>query len=49
VAQLEPAPDGSGQVLVVTMYIFNSASNSNESGELVYYQPTQSPYAPPYM
>jgi hypothetical protein len=41
-AQLEPAPAGAGQLLVITMYIFNSPATSTESGELVYYryQPT---------
>jgi hypothetical protein len=38
VAQTEPAPDGHGQVLVVTMFLF-AAYTSGESGELVYYQP----------
>ena len=38
VAQVEPAPQGSGQVLVVTMFLFN-AHGSSAPGELVYYQP----------
>jgi hypothetical protein len=42
-AQLEPAPTGSGNVLVITMYIFNSPATSSESGELVYYQTTPEP------
>jgi hypothetical protein len=39
-AQLEPAPQGEGRVLVITVYIFNSRATSSESGELVYFQPT---------
>jgi hypothetical protein len=42
-AQLEPAPNGSGHVLVITMYIFNSPATSSESGELVYYQTAPDP------
>ncbi len=38
VAQAEPAPDGQGQVLVVTMFLF-AAYTPGQSGELVYYQP----------
>jgi hypothetical protein len=38
VARVEPAPDGHGQALVVTMFLF-TARGSASRGELVYYQP----------
>lgn len=38
VARVEPAPNGQGQVLVITMYLFASRV-PGQSGELVYYQP----------
>jgi hypothetical protein len=38
VAQQLPAPDGRGQVLVMTMFLFAS-SVPEQGGELVYYQP----------
>ncbi len=34
-----PAPNGSGQVLVVTMFVFSRGAATKQSGELVYYQP----------
>jgi hypothetical protein len=38
VAEVEPAPDGHGQVLVITMFLFGPYA-PGEGGELVYYQP----------
>lgn len=38
IAHEEPAPDGHGQVLVVTMFLF-SAQGPGAAGELDYYQP----------
>jgi hypothetical protein len=38
VAHVEPAPQGHGRVLVVTMFLFN-AHGPGAPGELVYYQP----------
>jgi hypothetical protein len=38
VAQVQPAPDGHGQVLMITMFLFAPYA-PGEGGELVYYQP----------
>ena len=38
IARVVPAPQGGGQVLVVTMFLF-TARGAGAAGELVYYQP----------
>ncbi len=38
-AQVEPAPGGTGQVLVLTMFVFGAGGEGGDRGELVYYQP----------
>lgn len=38
VARVEPAPQGQGAVLVITMFLFTARSSAAQ-GELVYYQP----------
>ncbi len=37
--QVERAPTGIGQVLVVTMFVFSAGNAAKNGGELVYYQP----------
>ncbi len=37
--QVERAPAGIGQVLVVTMCVFSTGNAAKNGGELVYYQP----------
>jgi hypothetical protein len=34
-----PSPDGSGQVLAVTMFVFSRGPSPKQPGELIYYQP----------
>jgi hypothetical protein len=38
-AQVERAPTGTGQVLVVTMFVFRTGKAETNTGELIYYQP----------
>lgn len=39
IAQVLPSPTGSGQVLVISTFVFDSGGAAHENGELVYYQP----------
>jgi hypothetical protein len=38
-AEVLHAPDGTGQVLAVTVFVFSSGGAARDAGELVYYQP----------